>query len=118
MQLDEYQEGIVTVLSPVGQILAEENEDFSMRLDQLLSSGVLFVVLDVHRLSSINSRAIGDLSGGCYQMIERGGVMALAAVPPPIQGMLESAGLFDVIPIYDTVESAVAELTARPSGAI
>ena len=73
----------------------------------------IHLVVDLSNTSYIESAAIGALIEIQVSYLERGGRLAVTCAPGNIARILEVSGLADVVPLFDSVESAVAFLSKR-----
>ena len=111
MDFSVVEHGRVSVLDLSGTLDAQRNADLAGRLDELLAAGRLHLVVDARTLKYINSRAVGDLMGACFQVAERGGVVAVVGVRPSIRKILQAVGADPYLPEYASVDEAVQALT-------
>ena len=111
MEFSVVEHGRVSVLDVSGTLDAQRNAAFAGRLDELLAAGRLHLVVDARELKYINSRAVGDLMGTCFQVAERGGAVAVVGVRPSIRKILQAVGADRYLPEYATVDEAVQALT-------
>ena len=111
MELITNEQDGVTVLQIKGAIRAEQdNESLAACLDKLIGQGAYSLALDVSDLDYINSRAIGDLMGYYFQVIDRGGSLAAADPQSMVRTVLSAAGVEKFIPVFNTLDEAVASL--------
>jgi anti-sigma B factor antagonist len=75
-----------------------------------------FLVLDLGRVSFMDSTGLKVLISTQRRAGLAGGVLSLASVPRPVFKVLSVTGLVDVFDIYDDVDAAVAALTAAAAG--
>ena len=111
MELITNEQDGVTVLQIKGAIRSEpDNESLAECLDRLISQGAYSLALDVSKLDYINSRAIGDLMGYYFQVIDRGGSLAAADPQSMVRTVLSAAGVEKFIPVFETLDEALAAL--------
>ena len=111
MELNTHEQNGVTVLAFTGSIRNEaDNEALAAQLDTLATGGHFRLALDFSDLEYINSRAIGDLMGYYFQVIDRGGLLAGANAPSMVRTVLGAAGVETYIPLHDTLDAAIASL--------
>jgi anti-anti-sigma factor len=114
MELRTHEQDSVSILTITGSIRNEQdNESLAGCLDTLRSGGHNHLALDFSSLDYINSRAIGDLMGYYFQVIDRGGSLAAAGAQSMVRTVLNAAGVERFIPVYDTLEEAVSTLSAE-----
>jgi len=76
----------------------------------LIETGVGQVVVDLSRVTFIDSTALGVIISGVKRLAERDGHLAIVAGSRPVVRILSVTGLDKVLTIYDTREAALAAL--------
>lgn len=79
-------------------------------LVRLLDEGVTGIVVDLAKVTFIDSTALGVLIGGVRRLHEVGGRMALVVATRPVERVLTLTGLERVFTIHATRDAAVAAL--------
>lgn len=99
-----------TVLHLAGEI--DFNSAWQLRegMVESISAGTSRVVVDLGDVPLMDSTGIGVLVFGLVRLQERGGWLRLASVNPPIVRILEILQLTDELPVYPTVEAALADV--------
>jgi anti-sigma B factor antagonist len=82
-----------------------------------ISAGTSRVVVDLGDVPLMDSTGIGVLVFGLVRLQERGGWLRLASVHPPIVRVLEILQLTQELPVYPTVEAALADVLQGRDGA-
>lgn len=72
-----------------------------------------YILIDLAELTFTDSTGLGLIICGLKGARARGGMLALAVVPPNTAALLRVAGLTRLLPAYDTVAAAQAALTAE-----
>ncbi|MFJ2264481.1 STAS domain-containing protein [Streptomyces sp. NPDC087844] len=80
------------------------------RFSQLTVAGNRFIVLDPVTVSFCDSAGLNIRLTSGRQAETLGAILALAAVPPQLQEILQRTGADQVLPVYDTVIDAQAAL--------
>jgi anti-sigma B factor antagonist len=83
---------------------------FKVDLLELVESGVDTVVVDLSRVTFIDSTALGVIIGGVKRMRERDGRLVIVAGSRPVVRILDITGLDKVLTVYDTRDEALAAL--------
>lgn len=99
---------IVKVIALEGQLDESNVDDFAPNVYQLIESsnpGTKFI-LDIEKLSYMNSKSIGYISDWYGKIAAKTGVLIIAKPLPNIKDILNVVGLDKVIPITQTLEEA------------
>ena len=83
---------------------------FKADLLELIESGVDAVVVDLSRVTFIDSTALGVIIGGVKRMRERDGRLVIVAGSRPVVRILDITGLDKVLTVFDTRAEALADL--------
>ena len=103
---------IVKIVKFEGQLDSSNVEDAKKLMDEVIDKNPakLFLVFDFEKLAYLNSRAIGCLVE-CYETIAKGGGKIIIVRPTEnVEDVITVVGIIKVIPMYKTVEEAVAAL--------
>lgn len=74
-----------------------------------MDAGWTKLVVDLANVSSIDSAGIGALISGLKRSREAGGDLRIACATPQPRLVLRLTSLTNVLPVYSTVEDALAE---------
>lgn len=99
--------GPVAFLELGERLTSNEVDGLSEKLQGLIASGQLSVLLDCSGVTSIDSRGIGALVWGWTSVKRRGGKLKLLCPPPRMQGALEVTGLLKIFEWFDDVTPAL-----------
>jgi len=83
---------------------------FKTDLLELIETGVDTVVVDLSRVTFIDSTALGVIIGGVKRMRERDGRLVIVAGSRPVVRILDVTGLDKVLTVFDTRDEALAAL--------
>jgi len=83
---------------------------FKADLVGLIETGVEAIVVDLSRVTFIDSTALGVIIGGVKRMRERDGRLAIVAGSRPVVRILDITGLDKVLTVFDTRDEALAAL--------
>ena len=109
MRLNVRQDGEVAVLSLSGNLMGRsENHEIRERLQGLKSKGISRLVVDLGKVTHINSSCLGSLVGGVMTMRGIGGDVKLANLSDRAERIIEIVQLGRVVDIFDTVDQAIA----------
>ena len=82
-------------------------------IDEVIDGGCRKIVLDLAKVSHIDTTCIGLMLGTHTKLVAKGGGLRLLRTPRQIRRILSTGGLTDVLVTYETEERAV-ESFARP----
>ena len=97
-----------TVCRPVGELDAFTVSQFRQALAELASNPRLLI--DMSGVPFVDSAGLGALIGGIRRAREAGGDVAVACSRPTLTRLLHTTGFDRIVPVTETVESAVAAL--------
>jgi anti-sigma B factor antagonist len=113
MNIPASEHGSVVVLSLQGAILGgPEASALNEHLHRLIDTGKKYVVLDLSKVTLMNSSGLGMLIGGYTTMTNNGGELKLACVNDNVRKLIEITKLNTVLAAFDTVEAAVAGIAS------
>ena len=79
-------------------------------VQQALDEGRTRIVIDLAKVSSIDSSGIGEMVAAYTTVTRRGGRLALARLSPRIDDVLQVTQLITVLDVFSSVEEAIAAL--------
>ena len=104
----ERQLGGVTILDLSGHLVADEEDVlFTGRVDALLAAGKHNVVVNLARVTIIDSGGIGTLVAKYLSARRHGGDLRLLNLTPRTRRVLEMTRLIDVFASFESEEAAV-----------
>jgi anti-sigma B factor antagonist len=99
----------VTVLDLQGNIMGgPDAEKFEEQIALLKEEGKTDVVLNLKKVTWINSSGVGIILGGFTSLIKAGGRMKVAEMSERIDNLFYTLRLRQLIEMYDTEDEAVA----------
>ncbi len=112
MQFTSTETGGVVVMSLDGAVLGgPEAAALKSELRHMIEAGKLKAVIDLSRVTLMNSTGLGLLIGSYTSLRNAGGELALAGANENIRKLLDIARLHTVFRSYPGVSEAVAELS-------
>lgn len=109
MNLDREKRGNVHLLTPRKDLSGgEETRDLEKAVQEIISEGRPEIVIDLGRVSYINSAGLGALVALHTSCRNREGFIRLARIGKRIKNLFLITKLNFVFQTYDTVEEAVA----------
>ena len=108
MQMTERQSGSVTVLDLSGKItLGEDGTLLKDKLQSLLHQGKKNVLLNLAKVSYVDSAGLGALVSAYTTMTREGGTLKLANVTKKLQDLLSITKLLTVFDTFESEDEAV-----------
>ena len=105
--------GEVAILDLSGRItLGEEAESLRQTLIDIFEQGHRRIVLNLEKVTHIDSAGLGDLVAGYAAIAPQGGVIRLAAAQKKFAEVMRQTGLDSLFEICPNEDSAVSTFTA------
>ena len=98
----------VWVVTPVGRIDARLSPILEETLQQLISGGSRWLVVDFSRVNFVASSGLKALIAARRKIRVTGGDVALVGLNPQVREVLEMTGIDRLFGLYATVAEAVA----------
>src|SRR5438105_2331445 len=96
------------VLRPQGRLDAGTAGVFRAEVRDLLDAGAARIVLDMSEVSFLDSGGIGGIISGVRLVRKAGGDLRIARPSPQANMVLELTSLNKVLPVYSSLEDALA----------
>ena len=108
MKITERKRGDVTILDIDGKITIGAG-DIALRqaVQSALASGATKIVLNLSRVTTIDSSGVGELVSSFTTATNRGATLKLANLPDKVNDVLTITQLITVFDVYDTEDEAV-----------
>ncbi len=101
------------VVSPGDELDLLGYQPFAEKLVQLLEKGNKRIIIDLGRVTYVNSSAVRALLALSEKAGLAGGAILLAGVSGGARASLDAGGVLKAIPVYDTVDEAMPALTEK-----
>lgn len=98
---------VVEVETP--NLAARTVDTFKAEMDQLTTPG-LRLVLDLRRVTFMDSAGCGVLVALARRLRQSGGALKLCNVTPPVRALFDLVRLYLVLDLYPTREAALASI--------
>ncbi len=109
MNIKQSAKGDVMVLNLSGKIMGgPDHEKFMTEIKTLISEGQVDVLLDMHKVSWVNSTGLGILVSGYHTLKKNGGRLKICQVSDRIDNILNVTQLKLVFETFDNCEEALA----------
>jgi anti-sigma B factor antagonist len=96
----------LTIYKAAGKLSLETVSEF---IPKLRGETASYLILDLSDVSFLDSAGVGALVSLFVSRRNHGKVFALAALSPQSKAVVAVAGLQNLLPVYKTVEEAVAK---------
>lgn len=97
----------ITVVSLEGNIMQEDVAIFRSRLDDLVQSGKIKIILDMNGVNFLSSVFLAVIVETKNQLMEKQGDIKLASVNFLIRNLFDLTRLSDKFEIFNSVEEAI-----------
>ena len=109
MKIKQALQGEIMVLSVSGKIMGgPDHEKFQSEIKELISSGHVDVLLNMSKVSWVNSTGLGILVSAFHTLKKNGGRMKICEVNDRIDNILNVAQLKLVFETYEKCDEAMA----------
>jgi anti-sigma B factor antagonist len=109
MKISSRQRGGVTILEPQGKITIGVG-DVALRnaVQEALGAGPKHILIDLSKVTTIDSSGIGELVATFTTVTNRGGKLKLVHLPPKVQDIMQVTQLITVFEVFDNEDEAVS----------
>ena len=106
MSFAEEDQGTHVVLGPEGKFNLVAAPPLKARIDDLVATGKVRLVVDLHAVDFIDSSGLGALIGGLKAARQQGGDLRIANAGDQVRAVLKLTNLDRILSPYATVEEA------------
>ncbi len=110
MNLAEQQEGGVTVLRPIGAITGSDSDRLASRLAQLLAESPGRFVVDLAKVTLLDSQALEVLVDTTEKLIRSGKALILVGTNDVLREVLEITEVASIFEQYEDLTQAMGSL--------
>jgi anti-anti-sigma factor len=115
LEIVERRRGHVTVVELTGRLVADDGAtSFTNRISSLVASGSVDLVVNLERVTYIDSGGIGALVSMYLHVVRRGGRLKLLRPGDRVRRVLAMTRLVDVFEIFND-EAAAVRSCAQPT---
>jgi len=108
LRIEEFDKGEVVLLKVYGRLMGGPDADtFKSRIGSIIAEGKNKVVVDLGRVSWINSTGLGILLSAQSTLRRNGGELKLANVTSRIKNIMFITKLTLIFECFDSVEEAI-----------
>jgi anti-anti-sigma factor len=99
-----------TVVSVKGRMDAVSSPEFEKQLSELIGQGEKDFVIDLGELEYLSSAGLRVILVTVKHLKEKEGELFLCALKDMVKEVFEISGFGAIIPVYDSVESAISHM--------
>lgn len=110
MEISTNKEQKCLVVSVSGRMDAVSSPDFEKELDAWLEKGETLMIVDCGNLEYISSSGLRSVLTIAKKLKARNGKILLTSLTSVVKEVFEISGFSAIIPIYDSLQDAVADL--------
>ena len=107
MEIDKRKEENAIVVSVRGRMDAVSSPEFEKELAQLMAEGGKVFIIDFGGLDYISSAGLRSILATAKKLKEKEGKLLLSVLKDVVKEVFDISGFSSIIPIYDSVESAL-----------
>ena len=112
MPLKEQMQGEVAVIELKGKLMGgDETLEIHSKVKELISNGVSKVVIDLSKVTWMNSTGLGALMGSMTSLRNANGDLKLSNVAEKVMNLFVITKLVTIFDTFDSIEQAVAAFT-------
>lgn len=109
MNIKQSPQGDIMVLNLSGKIMGgPDHEKFQSEIKSLITAGHVDILLDMHKVSWVNSTGLGILVSAYHTLKKNGGQLKICQVSDRIDNILNVTQLKLVFDTYENCEEALA----------
>lgn len=111
LSLTSHLEGAVMVVDAAGELDTAAAPQLRLLLLDLLEDGQRNLLVDLSRITFLDSTGLGVLVGGVRRLTDAGGTLNLVVTDARILQVLSLTGLRRVLPVFPSRAEALAQST-------
>lgn len=112
MEISITKEKNVSIVSVKGRLDAISSPEFSEKMVELMKNGEKAFIIDFGGLDYISSAGLRSILAATKSLKEKNGHLAICALKDVVKEVFEVSGFSAIIPIRDSVDSALTEFAA------
>jgi len=104
----------VRIISPEGPMrMGESVEKLRTDFDELLATGVNHIIINLSKVTALDSTGIGYLVRALNFSRQKGGVVKLVGLPAQVRNTLTVTGLLKLFEVFDDNAAALASFADK-----
>ena len=116
MESEDKPVGQTVVLEIAGKVTIGYDAQMRDAIQDACDAGAKNVLLNMQRVSKLDSSGIGELAAAHMSMSNRGGRLLVVGLSTRLATVLQITNLLGVLEIYDNVDEALEALEGTPTG--
>lgn len=110
MELKTRKEKNATVVSIKGRMDSISSPEFEKEVSELMAEGQINLIVDFGELDYISSAGLRSILAVAKKLENKEGKLLLSALKDMVKEVFEITGFTAIIPVYESVESALAHI--------
>jgi anti-sigma B factor antagonist len=107
MEIEEQRQGAVTVIKPMGPLMAADVEAVKTRIMDVMTRSLGRVVVDASAIAFVDSAGLEALVDMTEELLQSGRALKLCATNETLREVFELTGWSDAFEYFDDVNSGV-----------
>ncbi len=116
MHLSRYKKGDIDIIEIGGKLEDSHSQEFIDYIDEIISAGSSYLIIDMNSLDYISSSGLGAISAKHISLSIRGGKLILTQMKPNIEKVFQITRILRIIPNYPTLKDALEDLERQKPG--
>lgn len=98
----------VQIITLEGKLMGSpEDEEISKTLDQFVDQTKVYVILDLAKVTWMNSSGLGMCLGALTKLRNRGGDLRIVGLPSVVESLMDRCRILPLFQSYKSIEEAV-----------
>ncbi len=110
MEITKRKKENAVVVSVKGRMDAVSSAEFEKEMTELMTEGENTFIIDFGELDYISSAGVRSILVTVKKLRAKEGYLSLCALKDLVEEVFEISGFSSIIPIYESVESALAQI--------
>ena len=106
-------EGKITIFQVRDDLVSERVKSFMKKVDQMISSGNRFIVLDLTHVEEISMLALVAISSLSNQCRQAGGILKVAGLQTLVRRAFRRTNLINTVEVYDETLDAIRSFKSQ-----
>ncbi len=106
-------EGKVTIFQVRDDLTSERVKSFLKRIDEIISSGNLYIILDLSHVEETSMLALVAISSLSNQCRQSGGILKVAGLQSQVRRAFRRTNLINTVEVYDEVLDAIRSFKSQ-----
>ena len=108
MEMTLAEQNGVQIITLEGKLMGDpEDEEIKKTLDHLIDQTKVYVILDLAKVTWMNSSGLGMCLSGLTRLRNRGGDLRLVGLPTVVESLMDRCRILPLFLSYKSIEEAV-----------